>query len=112
MAIGGEYLLAVDHVLITIADGLGADVLNIATAGRLAHAQCHDHIADGHLWKPVGFLRLRTEVHNVGCDDVRVKVEGRTRCAYARHLFNENRTVKKVGTLTAEGLWRVDAQQA
>ena len=48
VTIGGKDLLAIDHVLVSIANGLGANVLNIAAAGRLAHAQRHDHVASGH----------------------------------------------------------------
>ena len=73
LAVRDEDLLAVDHVFVARAPGLGANGLEVATGMRLGHAERTDRLALDHFWQPVAFLffgpeRKDVSRHEIGMD--------------------------------------------
>ena len=108
---GDEHLLAVDDVVIAVAQRGGAHRRHIAAAGWLGHAQRHHDLALRHGRKPAALLRLRPVMHEIGRDDVRMQVEGRAGGAGARHLLDHDGTEQKISSGAAIRFRHAGAKQ-
>ena len=89
-AVGDKNLRPVQDPLIAIADGVGANALNIGACARLGHGEGTDYLAFGHAGQPKGFLLLGAVTAEIGCDDVVVDTIARCEAAEAhlRQLFD------------------------
>ncbi len=84
LTIGDKGFLAVDDVLVTVFHGAGLHALQVATRTGLCHADGTHTFTTGHLWQPMEFLLLCTQVQNIGRNNVGMHGYGRSQSAVAK----------------------------
>src|SRR6185295_19791272 len=87
---------------ITVADGAGAQRLQIAPAAGLRQSQRSDRLTGDHPGEPFLLLILSSEGQDVACDHVRVDGELRPCCAGTAELLGDHDVVEEVRSRPAE----------
>ncbi|MNX94858.1 hypothetical protein D3C86_1271060 [compost metagenome] len=100
-AVADEGLAAVDHPLVTVAHGGGADRLEVGTGARLGHRNGEDGFAGADFRQPLLLLLFGAQTHDVRRNDVRMHAQAPTRNTRAVQLFDQHRRVTEVTATTA-----------
>ncbi len=95
-AVGDERLRAVEHPVVTVADGAGLDALQVAAGAGLGHRDGGDELAGAEAGQPALLLLLVGELDQVGRDDVVVQRESDAAVAAERGLLGDDRVVAEV----------------
>src|SRR5882757_3336683 len=112
--VGNEYFLSVDDVMVAILNGARLDILHIAAAAWLGHAQGADSIPAYHPGQPRLLEFLVFARHEVGCNDFRVDEEGAARPAHAGSpkFFDDDDVIEPVGSRAAISFGNIAAKKA
>ncbi|MNM35126.1 hypothetical protein D3C81_457980 [compost metagenome] len=110
-AVADEGLAAVDHPLVTVAHGGGADRLEVGTGARLGHRDGQYGFAGADFRQPFLLLLFGAQTHDVGRDDVRMHAQAPARNPGAVQLFDQHRRVPEITTATAIFGGHGEAQQ-
>ncbi|MBC8425991.1 2-dehydropantoate 2-reductase [bacterium] len=112
LAIGDKGFLAIDQVVVAVADCRCLYALEIAAGARFGHGDGADQFAGGHAGKPFLLLVFRAEGLDIGGDDIVVQAPAGSLDQGVRHFFREDRGVKEIAAGAAVLLGLAHAQQA
>ncbi|MNK88864.1 hypothetical protein D3C87_1088480 [compost metagenome] len=110
-AVADEGLATVDHPLVTVAHGGGANGLEVGAGARFGHGHRQHGFAGADFRQPFLLLLFGAQAHDVGRDDVGMHTQAPARDTGAVQLFDQHRRMAEVAATTAVLGGHGEAQQ-